>query len=298
MTKTTCTFAFCGRRWRADNGLTETVQHQTSQSAGPQNVAPVLHSVPVQPPATASHQWRGDPSIICSARVAVVQPGRCGDTIVDSVEIELHVEGLTQHLAGRLAVPCASAATEVKVLMDSGSGLTAMSEELVEPLRGKPGMTQTALTQAFVGQALVVTSLGQKCDIETQSCPLHLTIETPWGPVRFTMPFIVLPGEGDVVVIGQLTASVLKAQRRQDGAGMELTARSVGEPSDGAVLRATMAVTAFVPDGDAPGDVNDEVALTLPSQRPMTFQDSEVKCGIVWACWRVLSITLLTMAPR
>ena len=46
------------------------------------------------------------------------------------------------------------------------------------------------------------------------------------------------------------------------------------------------------------GDLDDEVTLTLPSQRPMIFQDSEVKCGIVWACWRRLSITLLTMAPR
>ena len=48
---------------------------------------------------------------------------------------------------------------------------------------------------------------------------------------------------------------------------MELTARSVGEPNDGVVLRAGMAVTAFVPGGDAPGDVDDEVALTLLSQR-------------------------------
>ena len=125
-----------------------------------------------------------------------------------------------------------------------------MSEELVEALQGLPGMTQTALTRAFVGHAHVVTSLGQECDIETQSCLLHLTIETPWGPVRFTMSFIVLPGGGDVVIIGQKTlgekldidfmdqlkASVLKAQARQSGARMELTARSVGEPNNMAVL--------------------------------------------------------------
>ena len=155
------------------------------------------------------------------------------------------MEVLPQHLAGRLTVPGASAAAEIKVLMDSGSSITAMSEELVQGLRGQPGMTQTALTQAFVGHARVVTSLGQECDIETQSCPLHLTIDTPWGPVRFTMPCIVFPGGGDVVIIGQKTlreklgidvmaqlkASVLKAQGRQDGAGMELTARSVGEPT-------------------------------------------------------------------
>ena len=61
------------------------------------------------------------------------------------------------------------------------------------------------LTQAFVGHGRVVTSLDQECDIVTQSCPLHLTIETMWGPVRFTMPFIVLPGGTDVLVIGQKT---------------------------------------------------------------------------------------------
>ena len=115
------------------------------------------------------------------------------------------MEALTQHVAGRLAVPGASAAAEVKVLMDSGSGITAMSEELVEALRRQPGMMQTALTQAFVGHARVVTSLGHEYGIVTQSCPLHLTIETPWGPVRFTMPFVVLLGGCDVVIIGLKT---------------------------------------------------------------------------------------------
>ena len=210
---------------------------------------------------------------------------------MDTVEIEPHLEALTQHVMGRLAVPGPSAAAEVQVLMDSDSGISAMSEELVQPLRGQPGMTQTALTQAFVGHACVVTSLGQECDIETQSCPLHLTIETPWGPVRFTVPFIVLPGGGDVVIIGQKTlrekfgvdvmaqlkTSVLKACGGQDGAEVELTARAVGEPNAGALLRAAMAVTTFGPGGDAPGDVDNNVAQMLPSQRPMIFPDSEVE---------------------
>ena len=122
--------------------------------------------------------------------------------------------------------------------MDSGSGITAMSEELVEALRRQPGMMQTALTQAFVGHARVVTSLSQECDIVTQSCSLHLTIETRWGPVRFTMPFIVLQGRDDVVIIGQKTlreklgidvmaqlkASVLKALGRENGHEMAITA--------------------------------------------------------------------------
>ena len=181
------------------------MKHQVSQSARPQNAALVIYSIPVQPPATASQQWCGDSSTVYSARVAVVQPGRCGGTIVDSVENEPHVDDLTHHLAGGLAVPGASAAAEVKVHMDPGSSITAMSEDLVQALLGQPGMTQTALTQAFGGHVRVLTSLGKECDIETQSCPLHLTIETPWGPVRFTMPFIVLPRGGDVLIIEQKT---------------------------------------------------------------------------------------------
>ena len=87
-----------------------------------------------------------------------MQPGGSGDTSVDAVYTEPHLEALTQHDAGRFAVPGESAAAEVKVLMDSCSGITAMSEELVEVLRRQPGMMQTALTQAFVGHARVAVS--------------------------------------------------------------------------------------------------------------------------------------------
>ena len=63
---------------------------------------------------------------------------------MNSVENEPHVKVLTQHLAGRFAAPGAAAAAEIKVLMDSGSSVTAMSEELVQALRGLVGMAQTA----------------------------------------------------------------------------------------------------------------------------------------------------------
>ena len=99
----------------------------------------------MQLPAPASLQWRGDSSTISYARVSVLQPDGSGDTSVDTVDTEPHLEALTQHVAGCLAVPGASAAAEVKVLTDSGSGITAMSEELVEVLRRQPGMMQTAL---------------------------------------------------------------------------------------------------------------------------------------------------------
>ena len=67
---------------------------------------------------------------------------------------------------------------------------------------------------------------------------------------------------------------------------MEITAGVVGEPKAGSVLRVATAFTSFGSGGDAPGDVDDDVTLTLLSQRPMMFQDSEVKMqdrmGALW----------------
>lgn len=53
-----------------------------------------------------------------------------------------------------------------------------MSEKLEEALHGQLGMMQTVLTHAIVGRARVLTPLGQDCEVETQQCPLHLTIES------------------------------------------------------------------------------------------------------------------------
>ena len=63
------------------------------------------------------------------------------------MDTEPHLEALMHHVGGRLAVPGASGAAEVKVFMGSCSGITATSDELVEVLRRQPGMMQTALTQ-------------------------------------------------------------------------------------------------------------------------------------------------------
>ena len=76
--------------------------------------------------------------------------------------------------------------------------------------------------------------------------------------------------------MAQLKAYVLKVHGCQDDSGMEFTALAVGEPNAGAVLRAATAVTALGPGGDASSDVEDKVILTLLSQGPMMFQDSEV----------------------
>ena len=77
-------------------------------------------------------------------------------------------------------------------------------------------------------------------------------------------------------VMAHLKAFVLKPGH-QDSARMETTARAVNETNAGAVLRAAMAVTAFGPSDDAPGDADDDVMLTMLPQRPTMFQDSVVE---------------------
>ena len=59
--------------------------------------------------------------------------------------------------------------------------------------------------------------------------------------------------------MAQRKASVLKALGREDGAGMELIIRVVGEPNAGSVLLAAMTFMALGSGGDAPGDVDDGV---------------------------------------
>ena len=53
---------------------------------------------------------------------------------MDTVVTEPRLESLTRHVSGRLAVPGSSAASKVKVLMTSGIGTAATSEEPVEAL--------------------------------------------------------------------------------------------------------------------------------------------------------------------
>lgn len=111
--------------------------------------------------------------------------------------------GADEHISGRFSAPGAAGVVKFNVLMYSGSGIAAMSEKLVETLRAPLGVMQIALTRAFVGHARVVTSLEEKCDIDTLWCPFHLRIGTPWGAVRFTLPFIVLPEEMMLWILGR-----------------------------------------------------------------------------------------------
>ena len=106
-----------------DTGRTEAVQHHLSHSAGPQNA----HLPFNQFQCSCRHPHRSSvleiPALISYARVSIWQHGGSGDTSADAVETGPHLVALTKHTAGLLTVLGASAAAEVRVLMDSGKGL-------------------------------------------------------------------------------------------------------------------------------------------------------------------------------
>ena len=78
-----------GSEYRAHRGG----EYHVSHNARPQN------TLPVQLPAPASQQWLGGSSIISYAPVSVLLSGGYGDTGVDTVNTEPHLEALLHHVA-------------------------------------------------------------------------------------------------------------------------------------------------------------------------------------------------------
>ena len=128
-----------------------------------------------QGPGTGDAKWD---------RVEVLQPGGTGTARVERLTTEPHVASLAQHLRGELVVPGPGGGKPeiVNVFLDSGSGVTSTSEELISKMTSaSPGVS---LVRPFQGSARVRNSFGKEQDIAHEiMSPLGLA--TPWGRVRF-----------------------------------------------------------------------------------------------------------------
>ena len=89
------------------------------------------------------------------------------------------------------------------MLLDSGSGVASISEELISKMTSaSPGVS---LVRPFQGSARVRNAFGKEQGITHETMPLLLTLAALWGRVRFQLPFVVLPGLGDLLIVGQVT---------------------------------------------------------------------------------------------
>lgn len=102
---------------------------------------------------------------------------RCsrGLTQIEDFDTRPHLERLSQHVRANLSVPamCKERPTALDVLSESGSGITAISEALLEEIQaGVPGIQ---LTRPFEGKTIVATATCEEQNAEDQ-------------PSRYTQP--------------------------------------------------------------------------------------------------------------
>ena len=98
-------------------------------------------------------------------KVKVLQGGGTGMTEVTMEDARPHIERLAQPVSAKLSVPKMGEnnSVAVTVLLDSGSGVTAISEALLEEMQKMvPGAT---VSRPFVGQARVETATGEVRDV-------------------------------------------------------------------------------------------------------------------------------------
>ena len=95
------------------------------------------------------------------------------------------------------------ASLDVEVLLDTGAGVTAISEALLDDIRTR--MPGRKLIEPAAHKVRVETATGEVRVVETQMTPMQLTVESSLGPVNFTIPFVVLPGTSKLVILGHKT---------------------------------------------------------------------------------------------
>lgn len=114
-----------------------------------------------------------------------------GDGGARVAQLEPLVKSLSEHVRASLTVPGENQgpSVAVKVLVDSGSGVTAIPEALFQRL--EVNLTRIQVFCLFEGSARVADAFDTKQDITTKTCPLHWALRSPRGKVRITVSFVI-----------------------------------------------------------------------------------------------------------
>lgn len=106
-----------------------------------------------------------------------------------------------QYVKAGLTVPVVGnmQPVSVKAMLDGGTGVMIILEEQITRMQAV--MLGLQLAELSQGQARVETALWEEGTVDAQTHPAKLTVESPWGPAIFTIPFVVLLGPGNLVII-------------------------------------------------------------------------------------------------
>lgn len=156
------------------------VETVVSQQAGPSMPQPELQSAPVGTLPEAG----GTYDVFEHTRyrhvlVAATNGGDAGAERAGGGD-EPHVASLDRHLDGRLELPgSVGGPVELKILLDSGSGVTGLFKAMCHRLRQQwPGVDPT---KPYTRRMMAQVADGRKMDLEQQTLPLQLNLLLKWG---------------------------------------------------------------------------------------------------------------------
>ena len=117
----------------------------------------------------------------------------------------IDVDPLQFHCSSKVVVPgdMIGDSTMVSIVLDSGSGITCLSERLAQQM--EQHFQDERLLDPCVKEMSVQLVNGQKVVWRNQTRTLQVAIRTPWGPVVISTDFAVIPRTDSGLIRGSKT---------------------------------------------------------------------------------------------
>ena len=201
------------------------------------------------------------------------------------------IEPLKYHCGAKLVARGGKTTMEplrLQAVLDSASGVTGISERLLERLRKHFGGVDVSPLKSGPCQVSVADGRALKARYQTTD-DLQVTLQAPHGRISFRVAFVILPGLDDVMIIGSKTLhesldiDIVQAFHQRvsevgelftapdSAARAEETVRSVRRVSGpGLTLQGMLQAQAE----DALPDPPDGFCETLVSHGPATFMEA------------------------
>lgn len=125
------------------------------------------------------------------SRIRMVEPRGSGPAWLHRLITQPQMKLLIQDMRGKRSVPGGVLPVTVNALLESGSDATSISEALARRLQQE---VRQMFTELYRGSMRVQRYSREVRAMKHQTIPLHLAMMTPWGYVRFQLPFVILSG--------------------------------------------------------------------------------------------------------
>ena len=141
----------------------------------------------------------GDVERICLTRGVDIEEHRDGAKGVGIEPLKYHCGAELVARGSKTMKPLV-----LQAVLDSASGVTGISERLLERLRKPFGGVDVSPLKSRPCQVSVADGRALKARYQTTD-DLEVILQAPHGRIRFRVAFVILPGSDDVMIIGAKT---------------------------------------------------------------------------------------------